>query len=127
VGIVDERAHVNTGEFALLLLPSLLGDASRLAEARQYTHDAVILVRKNVTAIADVDTLAQLFLASGFTIRAVVIVDGEKRRWRKWRRFARAYGVWSDPERPWPAIDVLDDEKIRTAPRHESPTPSLEV
>jgi hypothetical protein len=121
VKMVGEGARVSNGEFALLLMPSLLGDASRSEDARRYTHNAVVLARKNITAIADVDALAQLFQASGFTIRAVVIVDCEQRRWRKWRRFARAYGVWSDPERPWPAIDVLDDEMIRTARRHERP------
>jgi hypothetical protein len=115
VQVVDEGARVGDREFALLLLPSSLGDDSRLDDARRHTQNAVILVRRNTTPITDVDALARLLHASGFTIRGVVIVHSEQTRWRKWRRFARAYGVWSDPERPWPTIDVLEDEKIRTA------------
>jgi hypothetical protein len=124
VQIVDEGAGVGDGEFAVLLMPSSLGDASVLGDARRRTQNAVILIRGNATAIADIDALARLLNASGFTIRGVVIVHSEQARWRKWRRFASAYGVWSDPERPWPTIDVLEDEKIRTARprerRHES-------
>jgi hypothetical protein len=113
--IVEDGARVNNAESAFLPLPSLLGDASRLEEAHRHTQNAVILVRRNTTPIADIDALARLLRASGFTILGVVIVHSEQGRWRKWRRFARAYGVGSDPERPWPTIDVLEEEKIRTA------------
>jgi hypothetical protein len=115
VHMVEEGTSVGDGEFALLLLPSSLSDASRLSAARRHTQDAVILVRGNTTPIADVDALARLLHAADFTIRGVVIVHSEQARWRKWRRFARAYGVGADPERPWPTIDVLEEEKIRTA------------
>jgi hypothetical protein len=112
---IEKGARLNNAESAFLPLPSLLGDASRLEDAHRHAQGAVILVRKNMTAIADVEALAVLLRASGFTIRGVVIVHSEQARWRKWRRFARAYGVGSDPERPWPTIDVLEEEKIRTA------------
>lgn len=115
VQTVDEGASVGDGEFAVLLVPSSLGDASVLGDARRHTQNAVILIRKNTTPVADVDALARLLNALDFTIRGVVIVHSEQARWRKWRRFASAYGVWSDPERPWPTIDVLEDEKMRTA------------
>lgn len=114
VEIVEEGGRIRNPDRTVLLFPSLLADTNRLKDARDYTENAVILTRGNVSLTSDVAALAQLLRTYGFTIRGVVVVYCKPCRWRKWRRFARAYGVWSDPEHPWPAIDVLDEEVIRT-------------
>jgi hypothetical protein len=114
VEIVEEGDQLRNPDCTMLLFPSLLDDTSRLGDGRQYTENAVILARRDVSLISDIADLAQRLRTYRFTVRGVVVADCNARRWRKWRRFARAYGVCSDPEHPWPAIDVLDEENART-------------
>ncbi|WP_149480954.1 hypothetical protein [Mycolicibacterium sp. P1-18] len=97
----------------LLPLPSLLENRLCVDEADPKPGNAVILVRKDASPIAGVRTLADMFATADIPVSGVVIVDGDSRRWRRWRRFASHYGVWSDPERPWPTIDVLEAENRR--------------
>jgi hypothetical protein len=114
VEIVEEGARLRNPDCTMLLFPSLLDDTSRLRDGRQYTENAVILARRDVSLISDIADLAQGLRTYRFIVRGVVAADCNARRWRKWRRFTRAYGVCSDPEHPWPAIDVLDEENART-------------
>jgi hypothetical protein len=111
---IDEEGGNLGNDCTVLLLPSVLADTDRLTDARPYTENAVILTRRNVSLTDDVAALSQLLRRHGLTIRGVVVVDSKPSRWRKWRRFARGYGFGSDPEHPWPAIDVLDEENART-------------
>jgi len=97
----------------LLIQPSLLEDRLRWEDTDPKPSSAVILVRKDVSPIAGVRALAHVIAAAEIPIAGVVMVDGNSRRWRRWRRFASHYGVWSDPERPWPTIDVLEAENRR--------------
>ncbi|MBJ7339114.1 hypothetical protein [Mycolicibacterium sp.] len=108
-------ARFGSADSVISLIPALLDDPARLPDDLPGPRCAVILARKNATTIAEVDAVAQLITKVGFTIRAVVIVDCDNRRWRRWRRFSLAFGVGSDPERPWPTIDVLEEEKRRSA------------
>jgi hypothetical protein len=117
VRVVERGADVEDCAAVMWLLPSLLGDTERAVAVYRYTQTAVILVRRGRTLVGDVAAVAHLLETSGFTIRAVVLVADENSAWRTWRRFAQAYGVWSDPESPWPVIDVLEDEKVRNNPQ----------
>ena len=117
--ILAKRLLGNTvgDDHAPLVLPSLLKDPKELTQARPDLSGVVILVRRNLTPIADVSALEHVLTTTGFTIGGVVIVDCDRGRWRRWRRFAQNYGVGSDPDRPWPIIDVLEAEKRRTPRR----------
>jgi hypothetical protein len=115
VDVMGDVIRLSSQDFALALLPALLSDQHGLTSAHEFAEHVVIMVRKGITRVAEVGALAKLLGAVGFTVHAVVIVESEHRRWRKWRRFAHTYGVWADPERPWPAIDVLDEEMARSA------------
>ena len=113
VELVGEGDSPGNSDSTMLLFPSPLADINKLKDTRHYAEKAVILARRHVSLISDIEALSQLLRTYGFTIRGVVVAHSKPSRWRKWRRFARAYGVWSDPEHPWPAIDVLDEENAR--------------
>jgi len=113
VEVVGEGDSPGNSDSTMLLFPSPSADTDKLQDTRHYVEKAVILARRHVSLKSEIGALSQLLRTYGFTIRGVVVVHSKPSRWRKWRRYARAYGVWSDPEHPWPAIDVLDEENAR--------------
>jgi hypothetical protein len=103
-----EGGHVT--DSALILAPSLLNSATALAQAGHHANAAVILARTGLSVVADIHEAAELLNRHHLAVVAAVAVTSGRHRWRKWRRFAEAFGVGRDPQRPWPLIDVLEDE-----------------
>lgn len=115
VDTVGDVVTIRGRALTVVLAPSLLAEPEGLERVRESTDCAVILLRKDVTRVGDVEALARRLDAAAFRVSAVAIIEAGHRRWRKWRRFARTYGVLSSAERPWPRIDVLDQETRRTS------------
>jgi hypothetical protein len=124
VELVEPGSRAGDDPAALVLVPSLLEDDTRVRAAQPQPRSGVVLVRANSTTVADVDTVAHRLGAAGVTVRAAALVDGDRSRWRRWRRFTHTYGVQADPDRPWPIIDVLEEEKARTARAKGHPHPA---
>jgi hypothetical protein len=99
---------------AMILEPSLLKTPTALPTAGPLADAAVILARTGLSVVAEIGEAADLLRRQGIAVLGAVVVTSPSHRWRKWRRFADAFGVGRNPERPWPVIDVLEEEIART-------------
>jgi hypothetical protein len=97
----------------LVLAPALLSENAGLQSAQDHARAAVILARPTVSMLAEVEKVAGVLRQQGFSLLGAVIVSSSRYRWRKYRRFAETFGVSRDPERPWPVIDILEEELAR--------------
>jgi hypothetical protein len=116
-GPVAVEARVDGGVIkasAMILAPSLLKNPGALPVAGRHADAALILARAGPSVVADIEETVDLLRQRGFAVLGAVVVTSGSHRWRKWRRFAETFGVGRNPERPWPVIDVLEDEIART-------------
>jgi hypothetical protein len=90
----------------LILLPGFGGDAGT-------ARTAVVLARGGVTRPEHRADVHAALERQHIPVTAEVTVTCGRYRWRRWQRYAKTMGIWRDPDRPWPVIDVLEEENAR--------------